>query len=45
MRRVNGVSMLIAAMWLGVPVAFAQSPGAIVRDVRAAIACTDARAK
>jgi thiol-disulfide isomerase/thioredoxin len=37
MRRVLGA--LIAAVFLGVPV-FAQSPGAIVREVRAAVACT-----
>jgi thiol-disulfide isomerase/thioredoxin len=40
MRRVSRVGVLIAAVFLGVPVASAQSPGAIVRDVRAAIACT-----
>jgi thiol-disulfide isomerase/thioredoxin len=39
MRRANRIGVLIASVWLGVP-AFAQSPGAIVRDVRAAIACT-----
>jgi thiol-disulfide isomerase/thioredoxin len=39
-RRANRVGVLIAAVLLGVPVVFAQSPGAIVRDVRTAIACT-----
>jgi thiol-disulfide isomerase/thioredoxin len=32
--------VVIAAVFLGVPVASAQTPGAIVRDVRTAIACT-----
>ena len=40
MRRASRVGVLIAAVLLGGPVAFAQSPGAIVRDVRTAIACT-----
>jgi thiol-disulfide isomerase/thioredoxin len=40
MRRANRVGVLIAAMLLAVPIAFAQSPGAIVKDVRTAIACT-----
>jgi thiol-disulfide isomerase/thioredoxin len=40
MRRANRAGLLIAAVLLSVPVAFAQSPGAIVRDVRTAIACT-----
>ena len=40
MRRANRVGVLSAAVLLAVPIAFAQSPGAIVRDVRTAIACT-----
>jgi thiol-disulfide isomerase/thioredoxin len=40
MRRDSRVGGLIAAVLLGVTAVSAQSPGAIVRDVRTAIACT-----